>query len=199
MRVETWLDRLSTESTRDVYELYLTQFFDYNKTEPQKTLEWGEDTVNDKLLDFKAHLEKRGLAGSTIRIAWAAVKKWFEDNRITITVKCKGIDRSKTFLDYIPDKRDVERVLDYCSPTYKLGVSLIAFSGMRPIDACNLKYENIKASYEKDEIPLTIYLKQQKTGEWYATFLGAQGLKHLKTLLDERRSRGEEIADDTIS
>ena len=197
MQVNVWLNRLRTESTREAYGRWLNIFTEFAGVSSEETLEWDAVKAEDMMLAFKDHLLNEGLSGNSVKQAWSAVKRWFDDNRIKVAVKCKDLDTSKTYLDYIPTKDDIRQVLYECPLKYKIAVSLIAFSGMRPIDVQNLQYENIKASYERNDPILTLVLKQRKTNEWYFTFLGPQGTKYIRDLLTQRAKDGETITDKT--
>ena len=194
--MQKWIERLRAPSTRKMYAHYLKRFLAFHNVTAEETLEWSVDYAEDRLEDWKYHLVDRGLAGKTIQNAFGAVRRWFKDHRIRVDISCKDVDTGRVYLDYIPHREDVRRLLDDAKLHHMVGIALIAFSGLRPVDAVNLKYENIKASYEAGDEVLTIVIKQKKTRDWYFTFLGPQGTRYVRQLLT-RRKRWEKIADDT--
>ncbi len=195
--INVWLERLGSDETRASYGRWLNRFLEFTGATAEETLAWKIEKIEDEMLAFKTNLTKAGLAGNSIIQAWTALKRWFDDNRLKIGVKLKDVDTSRTYLDYIPVKDDIRRLLYKCSLRYKVAASLIAFSGLRPIDVLNLQYQNIKASYERNDTILTITLKQRKTKQWYFTFLGPQGVTYLRDLLEDRRKKGEVFTDET--
>ena len=161
--MQKWIERLRAPSTRKMYAHYLKRFLAFHNVTAEETLEWSVDYAEDRLEDWKYHLVDRGLAGKTIQNAFGAVRRWFKDHRIRVDISCKDVDTGRVYLDYIPDREDVRRLLDDAKLHHMVGIALIAFSGLRPVDAVNLKYENIKASYEAGDEVLTIVIKQKKT------------------------------------
>lgn len=194
--MQKWIERLRAPSTRKMYAHYLRRFLLFHNVTAEETLTWSVNEAEDRLEDWKYHLVDRGLAGKTIQNAFGAVRRWFKDHRIRVDISCKDVDTGRVYLDYIPDREDVRRLLDDAKLHHMVGIALIAFSGLRPVDAVNLKYDNIKASYEAGDEVLTIVIKQKKTRDWYFTFLGPQGTRYVRQLLT-RRKRWEKIADDT--
>ena len=110
----------------------------------------------------------------------------------------RGIRKAKTYLDYIPSREDIKCLLNSVGLKLKVAVSLMAFSGLRLVDVCNLRYSNIQRSFEAGEEVLTIVLRQRKTGEWYFTFLGPQGTGYIRQLLERRKRKGEQIKPETF-
>ena len=194
--MQRWIERLRAPSTRKMYAHYLKRFLAFHKVTPEESLTWSVDEAEDRLEEWKYHLVSKELAGRTIQNAFGAVRRWFVDHKIRVTISCKDVDTGRVYLDYIPDREDVQKLLDDAKLHHMVGIALIAFSGLRPVDAVNLKYENIKASYEAGDEVLTIVIKQKKTRDWYFTFLGPQGTRYVRQLLT-RRKRWEPIADNT--
>lgn len=197
MNLEMWARRLRTRSTRRVYTKAVRNFAQFCGVELEETLNWSMDHAEDRIVDFKEHMLSEGFSGATVKARFAAVVRWFRDHKIRVLVVCRDVPSTKTFLDYLPSREDVQTVLDGLKPYYKVGAALIAFSGLRPVDATSLRFENVKASLGRDDDVLTINKKHQKTQVWYASFLGPQGLRYLKTLLENRRRMGEEITDES--
>ena len=194
--MQKWIARLRAPATRKMYAHYLKRFLAFHQVTAEETLTWTVDAAEDRLEDWKYHLIDRGLAGRTVQNAFGAVRRWFIDHKIRVTISCKDVDTGREYLDYIPAREDVQKLLDDAKLHHMVGIALIAFAGLRPVDAVALKYENIKASYEAGDEVLTIVIKQQKTKDWYFTFLGPQGTRYVRQLLT-RRKRWVPIADDT--
>ena len=190
MNLNRFLQDQGSDATRTIYGRYIRQFVEYHKTTHTKTTKMSTDEAEDALKSFVNHLKREQKSGQTIKVARNAVKQWFLANKIQIISKLKNVDDSKTYFDYIPTKDDVRKVLDECRIDYKVVVCLIAFSGMRPGDALKLKYESLKASYEREDEVLTISLQEEKKKNRYFTFLGPQGTRYMRELIERRKELG---------
>jgi len=179
-----------------MYNHYMRQFLTYQDATAEQTLEWSVDEAEDRLLKWQYHMMDRGLAGKTIQNSFSAVKRWFRDHRIRVDVTCRNIDTSKTYLDHIPTREQVQLLLDSAKLHHKIGIALVAFSGLRPVDAASLTYANISNSFENGDEVLTIVLKQRKTRAWYFTFIGPQGTRYIRQSLWQRE-KWEHINEDT--
>ena len=156
-------------------------------------MEWSNEQIEHRLDEFKYHLLQEGLSGRSVVSVFTGLRRWFKDHRKHVLVDLRDMDLGKSYLDYIPSRKDVQCLFDDAKLHHKVAIALMAFSGLRPVDVVNLKYENIKASYEAGEAVLTVVLRQKKTRDWYFTFLGPQGLRYLREHLERR----EHLDDDS--
>lgn len=196
--LEVFLKRLRSDSTRDSYKRCLLQFLAFHAVDWEESLTWSLEEAEDRIIDFRQSLIDEGKAGQTVRLALSAVKKWFWDNRIRVVVSA-GVSLEKTYLDYIPDKTDLQHVLDSSrSPHVKMAIMLMAFAGFRPVDVVTLRYANVRASLEAGDEVLTIIKRHQKTRDWFPTFLGPQGTRYMREFFALRRRRGEKMTNDSF-
>lgn len=196
--IEEWASRrLRTRSTRQVYIYTVRLFLKTFGVTAEEALLWRVEYAEDRIQDFQDMRLKQGKTGSTIRVEMAALKRFFRDHRVRVIVTTRDIIVKKSYLDYFPSREVVQIVLDGLKPHYKVGAALIAFSGLRPIDATELQFQHIKASYKKGDKVLTILKEHRKTQSWYASFIGIQGTRYIKTLLASRQKMGEEITDES--
>ncbi len=149
--------------------------------------------------DYKNFLLDDGLSGSTVKQAWTATKRWFEDHRIYIQKKLRDVEAARTYFDHIPTPQQLNSILEFSNAKHRVAFSLMAFAGMRPSDVCALRLASfmIKRNWMNEDV-LTIRVKQRKTGNLYATFLGPQGKKYLQQLLDMRESEGERLTKSSL-
>lgn len=196
-QVSRWLKTYSSIETRRRYEFAFHQFLKFHNIKAEDTLDWSVVEAEDRLIDWKTHLVETGKAGSSIKVAFTVIKQWYRFNRIRVDVQCKNVSTTRTYLDYLPTRDDVQRLLDTAKLHHRVIIALIAFSGLRPVDVASLQYKHIKASFEAGDEVLTIIKKQQKTKQWYPTFLGFQGTRYLRSYLQERKSKGEVIKNST--
>jgi integrase len=195
--VSTWLKNYPSKETRRRYEFALSQFCKFHQVTPAKTLKWSVIEAEDRLIAWKNQLVEEGKAGSSIKVNFTVIKQWFRTNRIRVDVQCKNVSTTRTYLDYLPTRDDVQRLLDTSKLHHRVIIALIAFSGLRPVDVASLQYLHIKKSFEAGDEVLTIEKKHSKTQEWYPTFLGFQGTRYLRSYLQEREEKGEKITDST--
>jgi len=195
--VHDWASKkLRTKSTRKSYIRVLRLFLEHFGISPAEALSWDLEYAEDRIQDFQdVRLKVR--SGSTVSVDMAALKRFFRDHRMRVLVSTRGIVVKKTYLDYIPQRKDVQTVLDGLKPHYKAGAALMSFSGLRPIDATELQFQHIKASYKNNDEILTILKEHRKTRSWYASFIGTQGTRYIRLILESRQKMGEEITDET--
>ena len=194
---DKWLRSYTAPNTRDRYGRSLSKFLGHFKISPEETLDWTVEEAEDRMLDWQAQMVEEGLAGASIQTNFTGVKQWFQFNRIRVQVRCKGTPAKRTYFDYIPSRKDVQSLLDAAKLHHKVGIALIAFSGLRPVDVVTLRYENIRASYETGDTVLTIIKLHQKTGEWYPTFIGTQGTRYIRSFIESRKAKGEKITNES--
>lgn len=177
------------------------RFLEFNNVSARQILDWPLEKYEDAMLDFVDYQQRKDLSGSWIRVAWASITRFWEDNhRNRIRVKC-GVKIRRKIFDYIPTKDDLRLILgfDYGDKPmfFKTGISLMAFAGLRPSDMLRLQWDNITRSWNREDEILTITIQQKKTRQWYSTFLGPEGMRYLKQLIRNRRNAGERFRADT--
>ena len=100
--------------------------------------------------DFKLYLIDRGLAPTTIHKRLQVVRQFFRDavRRQLITanpfaeVTAKAVVQQERFRMITP--AEIERVLEYCDPTWKVIVALSRYGGLRcPSEVLSLRWEGI--------------------------------------------------------
>ena len=156
-----WIDGLRAEKSRTTYEYCMRMFSDFVRVTPDGMRTWTPEEAEDKLLAFRNRLSHQGMSGATISLAWMVVKKWFGDNRIPIRAKC-GVRSTRTIFDYIPTSSDLKVLLEGSKLLYRTAFGLIAFSGMRPVDVRNLRFENVKASLSREDEVITMTIRIQR-------------------------------------
>ncbi len=205
MSFKRWTKTIHNPKTKRLYVDWVERFCKYHEIDPDATLLWKQVEAEDRMVDFQVYLREghhmvmsrklgrdyEPLSGNTIKQAWNAVRRWFVDHRIPITINPRDIPTGRVYFDYIPNKEVLKMILGQAKLKYKVAFSLISYAGMRPSDVCNLRYENISRSLSQKDDILSIKLRQRKTGDWYVTFLSPEGTKYLKQLLDLRHAKGE--------
>lgn len=200
--VKAWWDKvaLNSEGSANVYKRALHGFLKWKKTTPEETLRWTPERAAREMLSYIQTLKKRKRASKYMTLNWYAMKSWFADNgvrKIKVDEKVP-VKQQVKFLDKIPTKEELKRILDCSSMQTKAMDSTMAFGGMRPKDASELTYSSIREDFEAEITPMAIYHQVSKAGGlWHVAFLTSQGVSYLREWIDYRKARGEKFEDDT--
>lgn len=194
-KVKRWLASYPKVNTQNRYRTALSRFCAFFDVTPNQSLTWSLDKIEDNLHDWKVSMIKEKLAGATIRLYLTALTRWFKFNRKRIHVDdlTKNLSRKDSYTDYPVTRDDVRKLLDGARLKHKVAISLIAFSGMRPVDVVTLQYRDIVQSYERGDEVLTIQKIHEKTEREYVSFLGHQGTRYLRDYLERRKEKGEKV------
>jgi len=204
--VESFINKYSSQNTRDLYRKALQYFLYFSGWAAEELVKLGRENpivVEQKVLEFRRSLEERGVAGNSINSFVSAIKAFLKHYRVdSVRINTKRAT-VKTF-DYIPTAEEVRLLIDRAPLRLKPAIVLIAYAGMRPIDVINLRFLNVRDEIEFDgerykpkRVPLRILVKQQKTGDWYVTFLGNYGAQILTHYLTEEwKKSGKMWRDD---
>ena len=196
---ERWLSSYPKRNTQNRYGTALSRFCDYHKVEPDQTLDWDLETIEDNLEDWKVSMIPE-LSGNTIRLYLTAITRWFKFNRKRIDVDniTRNLSRRDTYTDYPVTRDDLRRLLNNATLKQKVGISLIAFSGLRPVDVVTLQYRHIVESYKNGDEVMTIQKVHEKTEREYVSFLGHQGTRYIRDYLERRKQKGEKLTPDSF-
>jgi site-specific recombinase XerD len=171
-----------SESTRDVYLLYATQFVKHFKRSPA---EMGADEVRA----FLVHLiEERHVARETVRIARAAIKFLYAVTlRRQIEVEWIPVPRHQKRLPGVLSGTEVAALLGAVrSLTYRAVMETMYSGGLRIAEACALRVEDVDSKRGVIRV-------RGKGDRERITVLSARLLEHLRDYWQERRpGRGED-------
>jgi len=198
--LENWEDTslaLKSEGTAGVYRRHLNIFLRETKVTLQDMIKWDKETARRKLLKYMGGMKKRGIAHKTMGVAWYSLRDFFKANGIKIDEKIPISTKKRKYRDYIPTKAELRRILDHSPLQVKLGMCIMAFTGLGPEDAVALTYGNFKDDLEAGISPVMLTLRRTKTGEEFITFVPDQTIRYLKEWLECREKKGEKIDDKT--
>ena len=218
--VKRWYDNLArgSRNTANVRLRRLGLFCEQNHTTPQELAEIGEKDsrkVEDILFDHISYMESSGMAPGYIENTRKAIKSWLEFNYIELKrkIKIKNATIPITLQDEkIPEKHELQEILNAASPRARTIVSFVAFAGLRPQTLGNdIGNDGIVLSdisdlvIQDDEkihfrsIPAMVTVKPSlsKAGHKYFTFLPRQGCEYLLGYLSQRRLYGEILTPDS--
>jgi len=177
----------------DAYKCALISLSRYTGINVKELIELGRQDKSrlEALLDeYRATLKRGGASDYTVNTYLAGIRAFFKFNGIDVRVRLeRGTPKT---LDYIPKPEEVDLLLQRAPLKLKVAICFMAYSGMRPVDVANLRFASIKDEirlenniYKALKIPLKIVVKQQKTSQWYITFLGKKGVDILLAYLNE--------------
>ena len=213
--VKRWYDNLArgSRNTAAVRLRRLGLFCEQNKTTPTGLVRIGKKdskAAEDILLDYISHMESAGKAPGYIDSTRKAVKSWLEFNYIELKrkIKIKNADIPVTLQDEkVPEKKELEAILNAASPRARTAISFVAFAGLRPqslgndigcdgirlSDILDLVIQNDGSKIHFQNIPAKVVVRPSlsKAGHRYFTFLPKQGCEYLLGYLRQRRSNGE--------
>ena len=213
--VREWYEKLKRKSltNSDVSLRNMGLFCERMNLTPSGILELAK---NKKLRmvfrKFVNKMEEEGKAGSYIVKYKTMLNHWvdFNDIHYSITEKVDFANKYKTVShEKIPDKNQLNKLFQNTTPRGKVAISLLAFSGVRPETLGN--YDGSDGLRLKDieglnietmgftVIPARITVRDtlSKTREEYFSFIGPQGIEHIRDYLKLRKEQGEELNGDS--
>ena len=220
--VKRWYDNLArgSRNTAKVRLRRLGLFCEQNHTTPQELVKIGEKDnrkVEDILFDHISYMESSGLAPGYIENTRKAIKSWLEFNYIELKrkIKIKNATIPVTLQDEkIPEKHELQEILNAASPRARTIISFVAFAGLRPqtlgndIGSDGIVLSDIpdlviqdngdeKIHFRSIPAMITVRPSLSKAGHKYFTFLPKQGCECLLGYLSQRRLRGEILMPDS--
>ena len=147
-------------------------FIELAKTDPER--------AEELLLTYREYLLKSKRTMS-VKTYMTAINSFLEFNRVPIRIKNRGLRALPESIDYIPSLDEINLILSHSSIEYRTTFALIAFSGLRPCDVIQLRFENLaedigfdydRQIYYAKKIPAVVMVRQDKTNRPYVTFMG---------------------------
>jgi len=200
LEVKNWYDELSvlkTLRTAQGYTDSLAGFLNDVKKKPDELVKMNSDQAYDLMRNWAVQKRRNGsLTDGRISLIWFGVKNFFKFHKIRIEGDFPFSKMRVKYLDKIPTKQELKRIIQTApSISTRIAIQLMAYSGLRPEDICDLTYASIKHDFEKDVTPCVAYIPQSKSDEVYVTFIPEPTITHLKQYFRLRMKKGEEIND----
>jgi integrase len=210
--IERWYDNLQRRSlqTAETYLRRLMMFCRDNNISPEELLEIDENDLRDMLLDYVTRLS-RTHSGNYINTIIHAVKNFLEFNHKKVSIRVylrRESNASKK--EKTPTKDELRKLLFFAKDMRARALtSLVAFSGLRLFsigyhdgsdglrlgDLPDLNIDNL----EFEKVPSAIIVRQElsKAKHQYITFAGRQTCEYILGYLRWRKSRGEELSENS--
>jgi hypothetical protein len=217
-KVKRWhrnLKKGSVQTARS-YLQALGQFCDSESVSPSEFIARGQEVCEDMVCDYiDAGLEpgqngKPKWAGSSAKFTVAALQSWMRENRLGFHRKIKFPIRNfnpRVKTSHMPVVTELRRCFTEASVREKVPLSLMAFSGVRPMTigtfegSDGLRFSDFpEAHFEDgllvfDKIPTRIVVREEicKTKIQYETFLGPEGCEYLAAYVQHRVAQEESV------
>lgn len=181
---------------------------------PAHLLSLGQEELDREVATCVNRQLERGLQESTVSTWLRALSSFLKWNGRALQ-HTPHIPHARRFLrtenEEIPSQEDLARVLAAGLPRSRATVSLIAFSGLRPIAMClgntgqGLRLRNLpdlevgpdRIAFRRMPARIDIPRGLDKHGTPHFTFLAPEGCRHLLAYLHWRREQGEELGPDS--
>lgn len=198
--VKKWYDELSALKNFRTAQGYIDSLAGFSEDVGKTPADLVKLNAEEAYELMRSWAIKKRQAGSItdgrIGVIWFGVKSFFRFHKIKIDGDLPFSKMRVKYLDKIPTKEELRQILDTApSLSTKISIQLMAYSGLRPEDICDLTYASIKHDFEKDITPCAAYVPQSKNDEVYVTFIPEQTVTLLKQHFKRRTEKGERIDD----
>ena len=154
--MEYWMAELANRSpgTRKLYGGHLNKFAEWVQISPnglidmkKTSLESSDDRRDNRSLETKvkayiSHLEERGLAPATRRLAYASINSFFASNRYPLEFTPQDRPDGDSEGSRIPEKDEIKMILNAAkSRRYRALILFLKDSGLRVSDAVMLRWD----------------------------------------------------------
>jgi len=207
---EKWLQKLSvrksgSEATMAYYCRSLREFSEFIKKDPDEIiteykadikddLEEAMEKWSDLLDNYAAHLMKR-MKKSSAAVFHAAIKSFFKYNsKVELQAPTPEFYSERVPPVTSDELKELDRLADV---QQRFCLRFLKDNGISRSDVVRLNYGDIRKELEKGEQVIHIEMLRGKENVEYDTFIGQNAIEALKAYLTLRRTRGEEITDET--
>lgn len=210
--VRRWYENLArgSQATADVNLRRLGALCAALRCTPSDLVGLHDKQLYDRLLDFVASEERRGVSGSYIVRTIKAGKSWLLHNgrKLDRPIRVRGSKDSPSLREErVPTPEELRKILLAGTPRIRVACSLVSFAGLRPevlgnylgTDGLTLgDLPELKVGAENVEfgaIPTVVHVRPElsKNSNGYLTFLASEGCEYVKQYLEERLRAGEKL------
>lgn len=195
-----WLDNLNAATnTEEAYLQGVQAYLNFTGMTPEQLITEAEDEITDGvlmrrrkikkyLIDFRKHLQDKGLADFSIRSRMTGVRSFYNSFEIELP-KLQGDKRRARTLEGnkdIPTKEDLQDILRVCDPLERAMVLVGASSGLASNEIRHLKIKQFKNGYDTETGITTLEITRGKTGVEFITYLTPEASRAVTEYLDFR-------------
>ncbi|WP_440948130.1 tyrosine-type recombinase/integrase [Methanosarcina sp. T3] len=198
--IKDWLSGIGAKkTTREGYTDSMRAFTEFlDKTPEQIILESEEDIRSGKLMrerrifnelrDFREDLESSGTAPMSIKARLTGVRSFFNFYNITLPVLPRSATSARPLMENraIPEKEDIQEVLEVADTLEKALVLMGVSSGLAVNEISNLTVKRFMDGYDKETEITTLHLIREKVGYEFYTFLTPEASRAVWAYLEYR-------------
>ena len=195
-KVKRWFrDTNAAQATRHNFLYAMQQYTNFLNMTPEELLDEAEQQgtlsstkrdLKDHILDFREHLQQKGLSDGTVKNRITSIRSFYVSFEIPFP-KIRG-ERSKTIVenDKIPTKEDLQDCLSVCDPLEKAVMLTGISSGLAANEVRNITLKQFKEGYDPETKICTLPLRRGKTEVDFVTFLSPEATKAIWKYLEYR-------------
>jgi site-specific recombinase XerD len=177
------------------------KFLGFTPAELIAKIESGEIHVEDELNSWMDYLTANHLASQTLRVYFAALKKFVEVNlprhqfywKTVELPRLRGVEP-----DRCPQKSELLRILQHADLRDKLIVCIASSSGVREGALAGLKVKNVDLDLYPDVGVVRVPAELNKSRIAYVSFITPQTRSLLEEYLETRRAAGPVMGTDPL-
>ena len=197
--IQTFLYSIKSKETQKAYLIYMKYFEDYYKHKIDSLLTLQPKAVEQILIDYIISMRDKGLSHSSINGRLAAINSFLLLNDFTLNIrKIKRFigEDIKTIKDEAYTREDLQRMFQHASFRTKVIISIYSSTGIRKGALLNLRLKHITRIEDKS-LNLYKFVIYENTKEEYITFCTPECASMIDAYLDQRRTAGEKITDES--
>ena len=212
VKIRRWYENIEVRSTvtAGVYLRNLGLWLEYLKIDPDTLIELAKNNFDEfkgRVADQIRRMEREQIQGATISTSIKPMISFLKFYNVVVKLNLNIRNENRNLnaeKEVVPEKYQLRAVLLKASKRERVAISLMAFSGLRPISLGNeLGIDGLRLGDIPDltvngdidfiKIPARINIRAElsKTRLPYFTFLGQEGCQYILDYLRDRKNKGE--------
>jgi len=167
--IRAWYDEVSVTKSERTAPDYVDSFAGLIQElgkEPEDLVKLNGDQAYELLMDWAIKKRKsKVVSDGRIKQIWYGAVSFFKFHKIKIESELPFSQMQITFKDKIPTRLELKQILDAAPGlSTKIAIQLLAYSGIRPEDICDLTYGCLKEDFEAKTVPCAMGSSGQDEG-----------------------------------
>ena len=218
VKIKRWYENMEVRSsvTAGVYLRNLGLWLEYLDIDPDALIEMAKDNFEEfkgKVSDQIRKMEREGIQGASISTNIKPMISFLKFYNVVVKLNLNIKNENRNLnaeREIVPEKYQLRAVLLKATKRERVAISLMAFSGLRPISLGNetgidglrlgdIPDININGAIDFIKIPARINIRAElsKTRLPYFSFIGEEGCQYILDYLKDRRRKGEVLNSDS--
>lgn len=218
VKIRRWYENIEVRSTvtAGVYLRNMGLWLEYLQIDPDAMIELAKNNFDEfkgRVADQIRKMEREGIQGASISTSIKPMISFLKFYNVVVKLNLNIKNENRNLnaeKEVVPEKYQLRAVLLRAPKRERVAISLMAFSGLRPISMGNelgldglrlgdIPDLNLNGDIDFVKIPARINIRAElsKTRLPYFTFLGEEGCQYVLDYLKDRRSKGEVLNPDS--